>query len=248
MTMIGTMTSSIWLIPPWPRVRLSCASSSASTFSDARSSAISSSRLFGPGHAQRIGAAFGEIGAALKQFEAREGVLGAAAVEQFAGLGAGDGALDPVGDGVLAGAGLAQFALQLGDVGLIALERFLDDAISARRPSAMSAAFWRSISAALARSSRSLHSASSAFSVQLACSSSSRDIARRISLPSAIERAAEARTSTRVSSISRMIMRIIRAGSSARSSSSVKLAAKISRVREKIPIHCTPMHYWRLLP
>ncbi len=38
----------------------------------------------------------------------------------------------------------------------------------------MSAAFWRSISAALARSSRSLLSASSAFSVQLVCSSSRR--------------------------------------------------------------------------
>src|SRR4051812_2360633 len=49
-------------------------------------------------------------------------------------------------------------------------------------------------------------------------------------------RAAEARTSTRVSSISRMIMRIILAGSSALSSRSVTLAAMISRVREKMPM------------
>src|SRR6478672_12539691 len=48
---------------------------------------------------------------------------------------------------------------------------------------------------------------------------------------SAIERAAVARTSTRVSSISRMIIRIIRAGSSARSRSSVMSAAKMSRAR-----------------
>src|SRR5688572_14449429 len=49
-------------------------------------------------------------------------------------------------------------------------------------------------------------------------------------------RAAEARTSTKVSSISRMIMRIIFAGSSALSSRSVILAATISRVREKMPM------------
>src|SRR6266542_2085228 len=48
---------------------------------------------------------------------------------------------------------------------------------------------------------------------------------------SAIERAAVERTSTKVSSISRMIIRIIRAGSSARSSKSVILAAKMSRAR-----------------
>ena len=95
----------------------------------------------------------------------------------------------------------------------------------------MSAAFWRSTSAALARSSRSLLSASSAFAVQSAWISSSRLSARRISLMSAIERAAVARTSTRVSSISRMIMRIIRAGSSARSRSSAMFAAKMSRAR-----------------
>src|SRR5690348_10621154 len=48
---------------------------------------------------------------------------------------------------------------------------------------------------------------------------------------SAIERAAVARTSTRVSSISRMIIRIIRAGSSARSRSPAMFAAKMSRAR-----------------
>src|SRR5881275_3255235 len=48
---------------------------------------------------------------------------------------------------------------------------------------------------------------------------------------SAIERAAVARTSTKVSSISLMIIRIIRAGSSARSRSSVMFAAKMSRAR-----------------
>jgi len=84
-----------------------------------------------------------------------------------------------------------------------------------------------------------LLSASSAFSVQLVWSSSRRDSARRISLPSAIQRAALARTSTKVSSISRMTMRIIFAGSSDRSSSSVMLAAKMSRVREKILIQTT---------
>src|SRR3954462_11293826 len=51
-----------------------------------------------------------------------------------------------------------------------------------------------------------------------------------------MQRAAEARTSTRVSSISRMTIRIIFAGSSDRSSISVMFAAKISRVREKILI------------
>ena len=65
---------------------------------------------------------------------------------------------------------------------------------------------------------------------------------RRISFWSAIVRAAEARTSTRVSSISRMIIRIIFAGSSALSSRSVTLAAMISRVREKMPMRITPIH------
>src|SRR5438309_349136 len=55
----------------------------------------------------------------------------------------------------------------------------------------MSAAFWRSMSAALARSSRSFDSASSAFSVQFFCSSSRRLSARRISLASAMQRAAQ---------------------------------------------------------
>src|SRR3569833_2953008 len=57
-----------------------------------------------------------------------------------------------------------------------------------------------------------------------------------LSFGPAIVRAADARTSTRVSSISRMIMRIILAGSSALSSRSVKLAAMMSRVREKMPM------------
>jgi hypothetical protein len=51
-----------------------------------------------------------------------------------------------------------------------------------------------------------------------------------------MQRAAEARTSTRVSSISRMTIRIIFAGSSDRSSISVMFAAKMSRDREKILI------------
>src|SRR5437868_1607295 len=51
-----------------------------------------------------------------------------------------------------------------------------------------------------------------------------------------MQRAAEARTSTKVSSISRMTIRIIFAGSSDRSSISVMFAAKMSRVREKILI------------
>src|SRR5687767_4755034 len=49
-------------------------------------------------------------------------------------------------------------------------------------------------------------------------------------------RAAEERTSTKVSSISMMIIRIIFDGSSALSSKSVTLAAMMSRVREKIPM------------
>ena len=51
-----------------------------------------------------------------------------------------------------------------------------------------------------------------------------------------MQRAAEARTSTNVSSISRITMRIIFAGSSDRSSISVMFAAKMSRVREKMLI------------
>jgi hypothetical protein len=111
----------------------------------------------------------------------------------------------------------------------------------------MSAAFCRSINACLARSSRFLDSASSAFSVQLAWSSPRRAVARRISLLSAMQRAAEARTSTKVSSISRMTMRIIFAGSSDRSRSSVILAAKMSRALEKMLIHYSSsaaMHGW----
>ena len=108
--------------------------------------------------------------------------------------------------------------------------------ISSESCSHMSTAFCFSTSAALARSSRPFESASSAFSVQLSWSFSSLAIWRRISFWSAMVRAAEARTSTRVSSISRMIMRTIFAGSSALSSRSVTLAAMMSRVREKIPI------------
>ncbi len=48
---------------------------------------------------------------------------------------------------------------------------------------------------------------------------------------SAIDRAAVARTSTRVSSISRITIRIIFAGSSDRSRSSAMFAAKMSRAR-----------------
>src|SRR5947208_11294499 len=62
-----------------------------------------------------------------------------------------------------------------------------------------------------------------------------------------MQRAAEARTSTNVSSISRMTMRIIFAGSSERSSISVMLAAKISRVREKILIQSLRMRKLRAL-
>ena len=95
----------------------------------------------------------------------------------------------------------------------------------------MSAAFCRSTSAALARSSRSFDSASSALAVQIVLDLVEPAERPRISLMSAIERAAEARTSTKVSSISRMIMRIILAGSSDRSRSSVMFAAKMSRAR-----------------
>ena len=91
-----------------------------------------------------------------------------------------------------------------------------------------------SSSAAVARSSRPFDSASSAFSAQLAWAASARATARRISFWSAIVRAAPARTSTSVSSISMMIMRIILAGSSARSRRSATLAATMSRVREKM--------------
>ena len=53
---------------------------------------------------------------------------------------------------------------------------------------------------------------------------------------SAMPRAAEARTSTSVSSISRMITRIVLAGSSDRLTRSMTLAAMMSRVREKMLI------------
>jgi hypothetical protein len=66
---------------------------------------------------------------------------------------------------------------------------------------------------------------------------------RRISFWSAIVRAADARTSTSVSSISRMIIRIIFAGSSALSSRSAKFAATMSRVREKMPILSSFAHF-----
>ena len=46
--------------------------------------------------------------------------------------------------------------LELGDVGLVAAQDLLDLIHLGAQASAMSAAFWRSISAALARSSRSL--------------------------------------------------------------------------------------------
>jgi len=62
-----------------------------------------------------------------------------------------------------------------------------------------------------------------------------------------MQRAADARTSTNVSSISRMTIRIIFAGSSERSSISVMLAAKISRVREKMLIELPHIQSFRAL-
>ena len=52
-------------------------------------------------------------------------------------------------------------------------------------------------------------------------------------------RAAFARTSTRVSSISWIICRIIFSGSSARSSAAFRLALMMSVSREKIPMTCS---------
>ena len=116
----------------------------------------------------------------------------AAAVHDLAGLGAGHRALEPGGDRILAGAGFAQLGLQLGDVGLIAAQHLLDLARSRRagprpcRPpsGARSAPPWRGPRGPCV-------SASSALAVQLAWRSSSRSHARRISLTSAIERAAD---------------------------------------------------------
>ena len=102
------------------------ASSSASTDSEAFNSAISSSRLFGPGHSERVGAPFREVGAALEHLELREGILGPVAVQQLAGAAAGDRALEPGGDRILPSARLAQLPLQLGDVGFVGLEGILD--------------------------------------------------------------------------------------------------------------------------
>ena len=102
------------------------ASSSAST----ASAALQLGNLFlealRSGQRQRIGAAFGEIGAALEQLELGERFLGAAAVQHLAGPGAGHRALEPGGDGVLAGAGLGQLGLEPLDVGLIAAQHLLD--------------------------------------------------------------------------------------------------------------------------
>ena len=83
-------------------------------------------QAFRPGHAKRIGAPFGEVGAPFKHFEAREGVFGTPAVQHFARLGAGDRALDPVGDRILASACLTQLVLKLRDIGFIGLERVVD--------------------------------------------------------------------------------------------------------------------------
>ncbi len=95
----------------------------------------------------------------------------------------------------------------------------------------MSAAFCRSISAALARSSRSLLSASSALAVQSAWIWSSRPIARADLLDVRDLPRRRSPDLNQLSSISRMIMRIIFAGSSTRSRSSVMFAAKMSRAR-----------------
>ena len=100
----------------------------------------------------------------------------------------------------------------------------------------MSAAFCFSTRAALARSSRPLRERQLGLLDPALLELVEAPIWRRISFWSAITRAADARTSTRVSSISRMIIRIIFAGSSALSRRSAKLAATISRVREKMLI------------
>src|SRR5688572_29523299 len=49
---------------------------------------------FRAGHAERVGASLGEVGAALEELEARERVLGAAAADDLARLGPGDRALE----------------------------------------------------------------------------------------------------------------------------------------------------------
>ena len=180
---------------------------------------------------ERFGAAFGEVGAALEQLELGEGVGGAAAVHDLARPGPGDRALEPRRDRILAGAGFAQLALKLGDVGLVAAQHLLDlvhlGAQAVGHLGRLLAFDQRGLGEVVAI----LGSASSALAVQSVWISSSRLSARRISLMSAIERAAVARTSTNVSSISRMTIRIIRAGSSDRSRSSVMFAAKMSRAR-----------------
>jgi psp operon transcriptional activator len=58
------------------------------------------------------------IGASFEDFKFRKGVVGAAAVQQLAGAGAGDGTFKPGRDGILAGACLAQLVLKLGDIRL----------------------------------------------------------------------------------------------------------------------------------
>ena len=157
---------------------------------------------------------------------------GAAAVHDLARLGPGHRALEPRRDRVLAGARFAKLALELGDVGLVAAQHLLHLA-------ELVAQAFGHLGRLLLLDQRRLGEVVAALAtaparpwpVQSDWSSSSRPTARRISLMSAIERAAVARTSTKVSSISRMIMRIIRAGSSARSRSSVMFAAKMSRAR-----------------
>ena len=187
-----------------------------------------------PGQAERVGAAFGKVGAAFEQLELGERFLGAAAVQHFAGPGAGHRAFEPAGDRVLAGAGLGQLGLEPLDVGLIALEHGFD----LRHFGMKSFGHFGRLLLFDQRGAGQV--LATLFQRQLGlfgpavCRSSSRLQERRISLMSAIERAAVARTSTNVSSISTMIMRIIRAGSSDRSSNSAMFAAMMSRVRVKI--------------
>ena len=124
------------LIPPASWLRRRCfaspsrpfsASSSASTLSALRSSAISSSSVLGGApRLKRVGLALGEVGMALEHVEAREGVVDLGAGIKLAKPGAVLGALHPGHDRVLAGAGLAQLVLKLGDVGLGRAQRVVE--------------------------------------------------------------------------------------------------------------------------
>ena len=112
---------------------------------------------------------------------------------------------------------------------------------NARNASAPAVARAFSPSAAFARSSRFLSSASSALACQSRASLSRPASEREISLRSAIARAAVERTSTNVSSISWIMRRTSFSGSSALSRIELMFEFTMSVKREKMPMARSPL-------